>query len=137
MKKAKALSTVLQDALITISDEDSRESRELLFAAGINCDAVVNSSLKKIEQLQRAAEHRLADNRSEADLFKSVKAKIKVLVSRSPERANSFLNSYFQEHAASLRFASSAGFEKMKFDQLKDKINLDDLSNKLDDEAQS
>ncbi|MEO3405886.1 hypothetical protein AAFN85_18385 [Mucilaginibacter sp. CAU 1740] len=133
--KAKALSTVLQDALIDISDDDSRESRELLIEAGIDSDTVVQSSILKIEQLKQAFESRLSAKRSESDPFKILSLKVKDFVARSPERASNFLNSYFQERSVPFRFATTTGISKKTFDKVKDKINLEDLSNKLDDEV--
>lgn len=133
-KKAKELSTVLQDALLAISDEDSAESRELLNASGINSDAVVQSSFEKMEQLRIAFENRLAEP-AQADLFKSVKAKINDFLARSPERANKFLNTYMQENALPMRFAATARVNKKNLEELKDKVNMNDLSRRLDDES--
>lgn len=134
-KKEKPGILLLQDALLDISEQDAVRSRELLSEAGIDADAVMRSSMAKVQAYRLAFEDKISGHRSDADILKSVQAKIKNLIAKSPERADNFLNGYFTQHALPVRFASTAGFNKKKLEEIKDKISLADLSKKLDEET--
>lgn len=123
--------TLLQDALLDLSEADSKESVALLQTAGANPDALVNRSMSKIEQHRLRFAQRLESER-QTDLLASVQDKIKHLLKSSPERTSSFLNSYFSQRSLKVQFAANAGFDRKKLYKVQDKIDLDDLSKQLD-----
>jgi hypothetical protein len=134
-KQKKSLNKHLYDALLEISETDSNESKRLLQQSGINPDQVLSTSLGKINDYKVALRAKL--NPTEKSLITSVKTKINDLLKTSPERTNAFLNSYFKQHSLNIQFQSRSKIDDGLLNKVKSKVDLNDLSKKLDDNDES
>lgn len=131
--KGNSLNKQLHDALLNISEDgDIRQNKILLKDEGIDADVLIKNSLNKIDQYRVALESKVKLE-SDNNLFDNVKSKINQLLANSPERASQFLTGYFKQHSVPIQFGTMAKFDQEFLVQAKDKIDLQDLSKKLDD----
>ena len=132
MHKSSSLNKQLHDALLDISDNDIQETKNLLRASGMNPNDVVKNSLNKISQYRQALEQKVGVEQ-ESSLFDSVKNKISRLLIESPEKTNQFLTGYFKQNSLPVQFGGKVNFDQKVLMNAKDKLDLNDLSKKLDD----
>lgn len=133
-KKEKSLNSQLYDALLEISENDHNESNYLLEAAGINPQTMLKNSLDKIDKYQKLLEDKVK-NEADDNLFNTVKIKISQLLVQSPEKTSRFLNGYFKKHSLPVQFGTNATFDQEVLMQVKGKLDLNDLSHRLDNKS--
>jgi hypothetical protein len=134
MPKNKSTNYILmQDALLEISENNVQMSRELLKEAGSEPDHLIKVSMNAIDKHRSRFQSKLSAQNAQTDIFDAVQTKILMLLNKSPEKTRSFLSGYFKEHAPSLQFGAKAGFDPNQLSKVREKIDLNDLSRKLDD----
>jgi len=132
-KREDNLHNRLQDALLTISETDVGESCRLLAEAGMNPDRLIEESLGKIAKYRTDLEKRSV---VEKQLLITVKDKINRLLSEAPAQTNAFLTGYFRQHSLPpVRFGATGKLDSKTLSQAKGKLDLNDLSERLDDES--
>jgi len=124
---------LLNDALLEMSENDERLSKELLKLAGADPDKLVNTSMKMISKHRQALKTKLTEEHQRDDLFETVQAKIFSMFSKSPEKTRSFLSGYFEQHSMPIQFGTQAGLDTNDLSKYKEELDLEDLSRKLDD----